>query len=72
MNATLQAHEATQGFKALTCDQVADMLGLTTKHKGLTVRRMAANGIIRARKAGRTWRFHPQAVEDYLLSSGVR
>ena len=55
------------GFKALSCEQVAELMGLTHKQRGVTICRLAASGSLKGRKVGRTWRFHPQAVQDYLL-----
>jgi len=51
----------------LTVDEVAKALKLTNRDPRQTVLRMAAKGILRGQKCGRSWRFHRQAVEDLLM-----
>lgn len=72
MNTTLNPCKESLGTLALTCDQVAEKLGLTNKHKRKTICRLAALGLIAGRKVGKGWRFHPQAVDNYLLTTGAR
>jgi excisionase family DNA binding protein len=37
-----------------------------------TIQKMARQGLIRGQKIGRGWRFHKDAVKDFLLRKGHR
>ena len=52
--------------------QVAELLGMSSPHAYQWIQKEARAGRLRGRKVGRFWRFHRDAVMDYLLLKGGR
>lgn len=52
---------------ALTLDDVINRLQVPGKHPKRTLLTYIRSGRIRGRKVGKQWRFHPQAITDFLL-----
>lgn len=51
----------------LTLEDVVSRLKVPGKHPKRTVVSYIRAGKIRARKIGREWRVHPQAISDFLM-----
>ncbi len=51
----------------LTLDDVVERLKVPGKSPKRTVIAYIKDGKIKARKIGKAWRFHPQAISDFLL-----
>ena len=50
--------------EVITDRQLAEILGVGWK----TIQRMARQGEIRGKQVGRAWRFHRDAIRDFLLT----
>lgn len=51
----------------LNCNEVAMLLKVHPK----TIQRMATRGELPARRAGRGWRFAPQAIEEWMRGDSI-
>jgi len=53
-------------MRLLTARQVAEMLQVSEE----TVRRLARRRVLRGHRVGGMWRFHPEAIDEYLFGAG--
>jgi len=60
-------HLTTFNDATLTVDDVVERLKVTGKNPRRTVISYALKGLLRGRRINRDWRFHPQAITDFLL-----